>query len=93
MRLRLEVARLLLYKIAGLLEAGDPTLLETAMTKVYLSEAFVESSRDAIAIFGASGYSTDAQVERDLRDAIGATIYGGTVDIQRNMIAGLLGLS
>ena len=35
---------------------------------------------------------TDAAIERDLRDAVGGTIYAGTSDIQRNIVAGLLGL-
>ena len=93
MKVRLELSRLLLYRTAELLEAGRPTLMETAMAKAFLSEAFVQSSRDAISIFGGEGYTTEAQVERDLRDALAATIYGGTADVQRNIIAGLLGLS
>lgn len=92
MKMRLELARLLLYRTAELLESGRPPLMETAMAKVFLSEAFVESSRDAISIFGGEGYTTNAQIERDLRDALAATIYGGTADVQRNIIAGLLGL-
>ena len=92
MKLRLETARLLLYKTAWLQENGKPNLMEAALTKIWLSEAFVESSLGAIAVHGGDGYRTDAAVERNLRDAIGATIYGGTSDIQRNIVAGLLGL-
>lgn len=92
MKLRLETARLLLYKTAHMLENGKSTNMETALTKTYLSESFAKSSMDAIAIFGGEGYKTDAGIERNLRDAIGATIYGGTVDVQRNIVAGLLGL-
>ena len=81
-----------------LLEAGPddgeyaPNILEAALTKTQLAEAFVASSLDAIAIRGGDGYKTATEVERDLRDALGGTLYGGTVDIQRNIIAGLLGL-
>lgn len=92
MMIRLETSRLLLYRTAWLFEQGKPNMLEAAITKTYLSEAFVESSREAILSFGGDGYTTDTGVERDLRDAIGGTIYGGTVDVQRNIIAGLLGL-
>lgn len=92
MKLRLETARLLLYKCAWLQQGGKPNLMEAALTKNYLSEAFVQSSLDAIALHGGDGYKTANQVERDLRDAIGATVYGGTLDVQRNIIAGLLGL-
>ncbi len=92
MKLRLDMARLMLYRTAWLQEEGRPNLLEAALTKIYLSESFAESSLDAIAIFGGAGYKTEAGVERQLRDAIGGTIYGGTSDIQRNIVAGLLGL-
>jgi alkylation response protein AidB-like acyl-CoA dehydrogenase len=57
---------------------------------LHLAESFVESSMDALRIHGGNGYMTDFEVERDLRDAIGTTIYAGTSDIQRNIIAKLL---
>ncbi|MEM7415896.1 MAG: acyl-CoA dehydrogenase family protein [Gemmatimonadota bacterium] len=92
MRLNLEMAQLLLYKTAWLQQNDRPNLMEAAMTKTFLSEAYVQASLDAIAIHGGEGYKTASGIERNLRDSIGATIYGGTVDIQRNIIAGLLGL-
>lgn len=92
MRIRLEVGRLMLYKTAWLQQNDRPNLMEAALAKTFISEAFVASSMDAIAIYGGDGYMTKTGVERDLRDAIGGTIYGGTVDIQRNIIASLLGL-
>lgn len=92
MKLRLETAKLLLYKVAWLELTGRPVLLEAAMAKLYLSEMFVESSLDAIRLHGAKGYVTEFGVERDLRDSVGGLIYSGTSDIQRNIIARLLGL-
>lgn len=92
MKLRLETGRLLLYRTAWMQEQGHPNLMEAALTKIYLSETFADSSMDAIAIHGGAGYQTQHAVERQLRDAIGGTIYGGTSDIQRNIVAGLLGL-
>lgn len=92
MKLRLETARLLLYKTAWLQEDGRPNLMEAALTKIHLSESFAESSLEAIAIQGGPGYRVETGVERNLRDAIGGTIYGGTVDIQRNIVSRLLGL-
>ena len=47
---------------------------------------------DAIRIHGGYGYTTEFEVERDLRDAIGGVLYSGTSDIQRNIIASYLGL-
>lgn len=92
MKLRLETARLLTYKVAWLKSLGKSVMLDAAIAKLYLSECFVESSLDAIRVHGGYGYMTEFEVERDLRDAIGGTLYGGTSDIQRNIIARFLGL-
>ena len=92
MKLALETGRLLLYKTAWLQENGRPNLMEAALTKVYLSERFVEAAQAAVAIHGGDGYRTETEIERDLRDAVGGLIYGGTTDVQRNIVAGLLGL-
>jgi alkylation response protein AidB-like acyl-CoA dehydrogenase len=92
MKLRLETARLLLYKVAWLKKTGKPAVMEAALAKLYLSECFVQSGLDAVRTFGGYGYTTEYEVERDLRDAVGGTLYSGTSDIQRNIIARLLGL-
>ena len=92
MKVRLETARLLLYKVAWLKNQGKPAVMEAALAKLYLSECFVQSSLDAIRIHGGYGYMSEFEVERDLRDAIGGTLYSGTSDIQRNIVARLLGL-
>ncbi len=91
MQVRLETSRLLLYKVAWLKKEGKAAHQEAAMAKLYLSEAFTQSSLDAIRIHGGYGYTTELEVERDLRDAIGGTLYSGTSDIQRNIIARYLG--
>jgi alkylation response protein AidB-like acyl-CoA dehydrogenase len=92
MKVRLETARLMLYKVAWLKQQGKSAMMEAAILKLYLSEQFVDSGLDAIRIHGGLGYMTESGVERDLRDAIGSVLYAGTSDIQRNIIAGLLGL-
>ena len=92
MKLRLETARLLLHKVAWLKEEGRPAMMEAALLKLYLSEGFVASGLDAIRIHGGSGYLSETGIERDLRDAIGGVLYAGTSDIQRNIVARLLGL-
>ena len=92
MKVRLETARLMLYKVAWLKATGKPAALEAAIAKLYLSECFVQSSQDAIRIHGGYGYTTEFEVERDLRDSIGGTLYSGTSDIQRVIIANWLGL-
>lgn len=92
MKVRLETTRLILYKVAWLKKIGKPAEMEAAIAKLYLSECFVQSSQDAIRIHGGYGYMTEFEVERDLRDSIGGTIYSGTSDIQRVIIANWLGL-
>ncbi len=92
MKVRLETARLLLYKVAWLRSQGKSATMEAAMAKLYLGEAFVQSGLDAIRTFGGWGYMTEFEVERDLRDALGGVLYSGTSDIQRNIIARYLGL-
>lgn len=92
MKLRLETSRLLLYRVAWLKSKGKSATIDAALAKLYLSESFVASSLDAIRIHGGYGYSTEFEIERDLRDAVGGTLYSGTSDIQRNIIARLLGL-
>lgn len=92
MKLRLETARLLLYNVAWRKQTDQPAMMEAALLKLHLSESFVASGLDAIRIHGGNGYMTDVEVERDLRDAIGGTLYAGTSDIQRNIVAQLLGL-
>jgi len=92
MKIRLETARLILYKVGWLKKTGKPAMMEAAIAKLYLSECFVQSGMDAIRTLGGYGYMTEFEVERDLRDAIGGTIYSGTSDIQRNIISRLLGL-
>jgi hypothetical protein len=92
MKVRLETARLLLYKVAWSKKVGKSAVMDAALAKLYLSECFVQSSLDAIRIHGGYGYMTEFEVERDLRDAIGGTLYSGTSDIQRVIIARWLGL-
>ena len=92
MKVRLETARLILYKVAWLKKEGRQAKLEAALAKLYLGEAYVQSSLDAIRVHGGYGYMTEFEIERGLRDAVGGTLYSGTSDIQRNIIARLMGL-
>jgi alkylation response protein AidB-like acyl-CoA dehydrogenase len=92
MYLRLEAARLLVYQAAWLAQQGKPALAEAAAAKLFTSEAWVQSSLDAIQIHGAYGYMKEAGIERDLRDAVAGTIYSGTSEIQRVILSRMLGL-
>jgi alkylation response protein AidB-like acyl-CoA dehydrogenase len=66
--------------------------MDAAIAKLYLSEAWVQSCLDAVQIHGGYGFTTEFELERDLRDSIGGRIYSGTSEMQRNIIAARLGL-
>jgi alkylation response protein AidB-like acyl-CoA dehydrogenase len=92
MYLRLDAARLLIYQAAWLGQQGKPALAQAAAAKLFTSEAWVQSSLDAIQIHGAYGYMKESGIERDLRDAVASTIYSGTSEIQRVILSRMLGL-
>jgi alkylation response protein AidB-like acyl-CoA dehydrogenase len=92
MKLRLEAAKLMVYRVAWARQNDKATAADAAMAKLFLSEAWIHSCLDAVQIHGGYGYMTEYEVERDLRDAIGSTLYSGTSEIQRNLIARSLGL-
>ncbi len=92
MRLRLETSRLLMYKVAAMKDAGSDAAIECAMANLHISESLLACATDAVRIHGALGYLEEYGVERQVRDSLGGVIYAGTSDIQRNLIASLLGL-
>jgi alkylation response protein AidB-like acyl-CoA dehydrogenase len=92
MKLRLETSRLLLYKMGWLRGQGVDADAEVAMVKLYLSECFVSSSLDALQIHGGYGYTTEFDIEREVRDSLASRIYSGTSEIQREIIARAMGL-
>jgi hypothetical protein len=92
MKVRVDTARLLVYRLAWLMDMDRNTALDSALVKLHLSEAAVESSVDALQIHGGYGYMTEYGFEREVRDAIGGRIYSGTSEIQRNLVARHLGL-
>jgi alkylation response protein AidB-like acyl-CoA dehydrogenase len=92
MKMQLEASRLLVYKAASQLDKSKSVSLDASIAKLFVSEALVQSAMDTVQIFGGNGFMTEYQVERHLRDAIGSTIYSGTSEMQRNIIARWLGL-
>ena len=90
-RIRLEAARLMLYKFAWLKQAGRLALLESSMLKLQVSESLVAAGLASMQIHGARGYLEEFGVEREVRDALATTIYGGTSEIHRSIIAELSG--
>ncbi|MDQ3697745.1 MAG: acyl-CoA dehydrogenase family protein [Gemmatimonadota bacterium] len=92
MKVQLEAARLLTYRSAWKLDRTRNVAMDAAMTKLFVSESLVRTAMDTVQLFGGYGYTTEYEVERALRDAIGSTLYSGTSEMQRNIIARWLGL-
>lgn len=92
MRIRLELAQLTLYKFGWLKREGRLAMLESSILKLVVSEGLLETALEAVQLHGARGYLTEGGIEREVRDALAGTIYGGTSQIQRSIIASLLGL-
>lgn len=93
MKIGIEAGRMLLYKVGAIKDEGGTAVLEAAMAKLFISEAHVRQALDAIQVHGGYGYTTEYEIERELRDAIPGKIYSGTSEIQRKIIARMLGLS
>ncbi len=91
MKLRHDNSRLQLYRAAALFALGQPSMEAAALAKIQSSEAAVASSMDALLTHGAKGYVTEFGVEQDLRNVAGGVVYGGTADVQRNIVARMLG--
>jgi len=91
MQARLESARLLTYKAAWQLSCNEPSIF-SEIAKLQTSEAAVQVFQDAMEVCGGDGCTIGAQIERDLRDALGTRISSGTAEMQRSVIAAKLGL-
>ncbi len=87
MATKIRAARFLVYSSAELKEAHEPYGMESAMAKQYASDICLEVVNDAVQIYGGNGYLKGMEVERAYRDAKICTIYEGTNEIQRVVIA------
>ena len=92
MKVQLEAARLLTYRAAWRLGRAKHVSIDASMAKLFVSESLVKAALDTVQIHGGYGYMTEYELERALRDAVGSTIYSGTSEMQRNIIARWLGL-
>jgi hypothetical protein len=92
MKVNLELGKLILYKVGWLKSQNKNVGLETSIAKLFISEAFKTTALDAVQIHGAYGYMSEMGMEKEVRDSIASTIYSGTSEIQRNVIARLLGV-
>ena len=87
MATELDAARLMALRAAWLKEQGRPFTREASMAKLFASEAANRACLEAVQIHGGYGYVDEFPVERYLRDVRVTTIYEGTSEIQRVVIA------
>jgi L-prolyl-PCP dehydrogenase len=92
MRLRLDAGRLLLQRAAWLLEQGRPATAEASLAKLWVSEAYLQSSLDAVHVHGGAGFLEETGLASSVADAIASRLYSGTSEMQMNVIARQLGL-
>jgi alkylation response protein AidB-like acyl-CoA dehydrogenase len=88
MAIRVDAARLLVYRAAVNAGRGFPSIQETSMAKVFANETAKAVTDMAMEVLGGYGYSTEYPVERMLRDSRGWPLAGGTLQIQKIIIAG-----
>lgn len=87
MSMKIEAARLLIYKAAWLKDQGNTNIMAASHAKLYASTIANEITREAVQIHGGYGYVREYHVERMMRDAKVTEIYEGTSEIQQIVIA------
>ncbi len=92
MKMKVEAARLLIWRAAANAQDGLPSVLDSSLGKCFANIIAREVAGDAVQLMGAYGYSADFPMERRLRDAWGWGIAGGAIDIQKiNIAAAMVG--
>jgi hypothetical protein len=92
MKVAIEAGRWLLYRVGWLTGQGKNAVLESAMAKLFVSEMHSKAALDALQLHGGYGYMKEYPIEREVRDALSGTLYSGTSEMQRKIIASCLGL-
>lgn len=92
MRIDTETAHKWIFDTAEKLVSKIDVAADIAMTKLVVSEGNLRSALSAVQVFGGYGYLAEYGVEKELRDAVGGTIYSGTSEIQRQRLAVLMAL-
>ncbi|KZL24606.1 MULTISPECIES: acyl-CoA dehydrogenase family protein [unclassified Pseudovibrio] len=87
MSVRIETARLLLYKSAWQYDQGQPCEQTTALSKIWISESAVKIGEDAVQIFGGEAMIRGHPVNRFINDALPSRIFSGSSEIQREIVA------
>lgn len=92
MQTEVDAARLLTYRAAAMMDAGQNPMREVSMAKLHSSETLQKVTRQGIQIMGGHGMLPEADMERYFREGMQSTIGGGTSEIQRTLIAQTMNL-
>ncbi|MFL5049023.1 MAG: acyl-CoA dehydrogenase family protein [Xanthobacteraceae bacterium] len=92
MQTEVEAARSLMWRAAWMVASGQDALREISMAKLLSSETYAKVANLGMQILGAYGYTMEFDMQRHFRDSRASTIAAGTSQIQRNLIANLMGL-
>jgi len=87
MKMDIEAARLIMYQVGWLIDQGKSAYLESAVAKLFVTEATMRNVQEAVQIHGGYGLMKEYDVERNYRDAKLGVIGGGSSEIQRGIIA------
>jgi alkylation response protein AidB-like acyl-CoA dehydrogenase len=87
MKTKIDAARLLTWRAADLADRGESCAVEGSMAKAFAAEVAMEVTTNAVQILGGYGYMRDYPVEKWMRDAKILSIYEGTTQIQKKVIA------
>ena len=90
--IRIEAARALTYRAAGLMAAGEPCNKEIVMAKIFATETQTQVCLDGVQMLGGYGYSMEFDMQRYLRRALVGTIGGGTSQVLRDVVARQIGM-
>ena len=93
MQTRVDAARLLTYRAAAQMDAGEDYASAAAMAKLFASETASYVTGKAVQLYGGYGYSREYPVERLMRDAKITELYGGTSEVQKIVISRKMGLN
>ena len=92
LQVQTDAARLLLYRAAWLVDQGVPCVKEASMANLYATENLVRVTSDAMRVYGGYGFTMEFDIQRHFRDARLFVIGDGSSQIQRNLIARMMGL-
>lgn len=92
MRIMAECTRLMTYRVAEMLDAGIEPRIETAMAKVVSTDNDFECANLGMQIMGGAGYMMEHDMQRFFRDSRISSVGGGSNEIQRNIIAQMMGM-